>query len=315
MLYTRLEKYEAQTGFSIFFPPRKNQGLPYSLFRWRVAVTKRNIDPNTSLSAVEDYILHMRNRNGLPTAIGCLLWFCLGLAMIASFSAEAAPPDVPAIIQRNYDVARSNYLAHPGDDTAAWQLGHACFDRAEYSRDSAERAALANEGMAACAKVMARNPNLAAGHYYMAMNMAQLARTKLLGALPLVNQMEAEWKKARNLDERIDYAGPDRYLGLLYRDAPGWPVSVGDTSKGKKLLRRAAEISPNFPENYLNLIESYLQWDETSAAVRTLAKLREILPAAHTEFAGEYWQESWKDWDHRLQKIESKLSVDPPAKK
>jgi tetratricopeptide (TPR) repeat protein len=254
----------------------------------------------------------MRNRKGLHIPVGGLLWFCLALAMMASLCAEAAPPVVPAVIQRNYDIARQNYLANPGNDAAAWQFGRACFDRAEYSRDSTERASLANQGMAACAKVISHQPGLAAGHYYMAMNMAQLARTKLLGALPLVNQMEAQWKTARALDERIDFAGPDRFLGQLYRDAPGWPVSIGDTPKAKKHLLRAVELSPNFPENNLNLIESCLEWNDTSAAGRALAKLQLILPAARKEFADEYWQESWKDWNQRLEKIEARLGVDPP---
>ena len=172
----------------------------------------------------------MRNRKGLQIPARHLLWFCIGIFTLAVLRADAAPPIVPAIIQRNYDDARRNCEANPGNDDAAWQLGRACFDRAEYSRDSGERAALADEGIAACRKVIARQPSLAAGHYYLAMNMAQLARTKLLGALPLLSHMEAGWKTALSLDERMDYAGPDRYLGLLYRDAPSWPVSLGDTA-------------------------------------------------------------------------------------
>jgi tetratricopeptide (TPR) repeat protein len=242
-----------------------------------------------------------------------LLWFCATLAGVSPLCADAAPPpgNVPAIIQRNYEAARRRYEANPDDDQAAWQLGRACFDRAEFPRDNAERASLANEGIAACEQVIARQTNLAAGHYYLAMNLAQLARTKLLGALPLVGRMENEWKIALTLDEKIDYAGPDRYVGLLYRDAPGWPVSVGDNGKARKHLRRAVELSPNFPENHLNLIESYLAWNESSAAARAADKLRLLLPEARKEFTGEYWDESWKDWNSRLEKIQARLNPRP----
>jgi len=233
------------------------------------------------------------------------------LAGMALFIAHSAPPDVPAIIQRNYDAALHRYESNPNDDEAAWQFGRACFDRAEFSRDNAERARLANEGMAACRKVIARQPRLAAGHYYLAMNLAQLARTKLLGALPLLGQMETEWKTALALDEKMDYAGPDRFVGLLYRDAPGWPVSLGDTGKARQHLVRAVELYPNFPENHLNLIESYFSWNEPSAASSALEKLRAILPAARKEFAGEYWEESWKDWNQRLEKIQARLAARP----
>jgi len=257
--------------------------------------------------------IKIKIENGLKRPACRLLWLCATLAGMGLFCADAAPPpgNVPAIIQRNYEAARRHYESNPDDDQAAWQFGRACFDRAEFPRDDAERASLANEGMAACRKAIAHQTNLAAGHYYLAMNLAQLARTKWLGALPLVGQMENEWKTALALDEKMDYAGPDRYLGLLYRDAPGWPVSLGDTSKARRHLERAVELSPNFPENHLNLIESYLTWNENSAAARAAEKLRLLWPAARKEFAEEYWEESWKDWSRRLVKIQARLNPRP----
>lgn len=53
---------------------------------------------------------------------------------------------------------------------------------------------------------VARDPKSAAGHYYLGMNLGQLARTKLLGALKLVDEMEREFKAAVALDERFDHA-------------------------------------------------------------------------------------------------------------
>ncbi|MGD0816285.1 MAG: hypothetical protein ABSA83_22050 [Verrucomicrobiota bacterium] len=241
-----------------------------------------------------------------------LWWLCAALAGLAPVCAGAAlPAHVPAIIQRNYDAARRQYESDPGDDQAAWQFGRACFDRAEFPRDDAERASLAQEGIAVCRKVVARRPNLAAGHYYLALNLAQLARTKWLAALPLVGEMAQQWTNAIALDEKMDHAGPDRYVGLLFRDAPRWPVSVGDAHKARRHLVRAVELSSNFPENHLNLIESYLGWNEYDDAARATEKLRALWPAARKEFAGEYWEESWKDWDQRLAGIEARLNLRP----
>jgi tetratricopeptide (TPR) repeat protein len=185
------------------------------------------------------------------------------------------------------------------------------------SRDSSERAHLANEGIAACEKVIKLQPQLAEGHYYLALNLAQLARTKLLGALPLLGRMQNEWLAAKDIDETLDYGGPDRYVGLLYRDAPSWPVSLGNSHKAKQHLRHALKLAPNFPENELNMIESCLSWHDTNAAFHAAEKLRLILPAAHKEFAGDYWDVSWKDWNARLEKIDAILKIvtaAPPAK-
>ncbi len=246
-------------------------------------------------------------------------WFCiwLTLAGIGPASADVPPHigDVPPVIQRNYAAACQRYQASPENDEAAWQLGRACFDRAEFARHRSERASLANQGMAVCTKLIARSPSLAAGHYYLAMNMAQLARTELLGALSLVRKMESQWLIARSLDDKFDYAGPDRFLGLLYRDAPGAPISLGNSAEARKHLLRAVAISPNFPENHLNLIETYLLWNKTSAAADALEKLRAQLPAAHKEFATEYWEPSWQDWNSRLKEIQLALTARQPKHK
>ena len=95
------------------------------------------------------------------------------------------------------------------------------------------------------------------------MNLGQLARTKGLGALKLVNQMEHEFTRARDLDEQLDWAGPDRNLGLLYRDAPAIG-SIGSRTKAREHLKRAVELAPQYPENRLNLIEAYLQLGRTA---------------------------------------------------
>ena len=50
-------------------------------------------------------------------------------------------------------------------------------------------------------------------------------------------------------------------------------------------------------------------WSEPKAVAPALEKFRQLLPAARKEFAGEYWEESWKDWNERLAKIEARLKA------
>src|SRR5439155_14472761 len=131
------------------------------------------------------------------------------------------------------------------------------------------------------------------------MNLGQLARTKGLGALKIVDQMEREFKAARELDEHLDYAGPDRNLGLLYRDAPS-VGSVGSRTKARKHLQRAAELAPEYPENGLNLIETCLRWSDRNGARRELKALEAAWPEARSKFSGPNWSVSWADWEQRL---------------
>ena len=143
------------------------------------------------------------------------------------------------------------------------------------------------------------------------MNLAQLARTELIGALGLLNEVESEWETAIKLDENFDYAGPDRNLGLLYRDAPGWPLSLGSRAKACQHLLRAVSLHPDYPENHLNLIEAYLKWNNLSQAVPAAKALQEILPEARKKLAGPAWESSWDDWNQRWKTIQAKLSQPP----
>src|SRR5580658_9370191 len=115
---------------------------------------------------------------------------------------------------------RTQKLYEDADNAAnAIPFARACFDFADFATNKVERASIARLGIAACRKAIDDDPKPAPAHYYLAMNLGQLARTEFLGALRIVREMEHEFKTASTLDPHYDYAGPERCLGLLYRDA------------------------------------------------------------------------------------------------
>jgi hypothetical protein len=195
--------------------------------------------------------------------------------------------------------AQNAFRADAKNPAGAWQFARAAFDFAEFSTNDTQRADLARQGIAACRALVAREPKVAAGHYYLAMNLGQLARTEFLGALRVVREMEREFLTAAALDARLDHAGPERNLGLLYHKAPGWPVSIGSQQKARPLMERSVLLAPDYPENYLNLVESCLLWGEPGAAKKQLRALDAIWPAARTNFAGAKWAHGWDDWSAR----------------
>lgn len=198
------------------------------------------------------------------------------------------------------------YEAEPTNNVAAWKFAHAAFARGEFATNDTERAAIAVQGISACRKVIQRDPKCAEAYYYLGLNLGQMARTKLLGALPLVSEMESSFKKARQLDENLDYAGPDRFVGQLYLQAPGWPASVGSQSKARKHLERAAELAPDYPENRLNLAEAAVKWRDKKLVLREVGALQVLWPAAKTNFAGADWDAFWADWQPRYDKLINK---------
>jgi hypothetical protein len=205
--------------------------------------------------------------------------------------------------------AQKQFAARPNDVTVAWQFGRASFDWAEFSTNDAQRAALAQTGIAACRQALTCEPKSAPAHYYLAMNFGQLADAEApsIAAYKLVKEIEREFKMATEMDEKFDFAGPPRCLGLLYRDAPGWPISIGSKRKAREFLDRAAALAPDYPENQLNLAESHLRWHQLAESEKALKKLDALWPAARTNLAGEGWAQSWDDWTTRRAAVKAEL--------
>jgi len=217
-----------------------------------------------------------------------------------------------ARLQEKYVDAQKRHLAQPAGTEAAWRFARACFDRAEFATNNVERATLAEQGITPCREQLARGVRIAPVHYYLAMNLGQLARTKTLGALKIVDEMEREFKMARALDEQLDYAGPDRCLGRLYLEAPRIG-SIGSRTKARQHLQKAVELSPEYPENRINIAEAFIMWTDHHLAKRELKVLDEIWPKARAELTGPDWEVSWLDWDARLLRLRENIEEQTKA--
>jgi tetratricopeptide (TPR) repeat protein len=242
-----------------------------------------------------------------------LIWCLQGAGALAQNDSTGARPtpggqrsNFVAFAKTNFDDARVRYNKRSHSVEDDWKFARACFDLADFATNNSERVAIAEQGIAACRQVLASVSNSAPAHYYLGMNLGQVAQTKGLGALRLVNEMEREFIAARALDEHFDNAGPDRCLGLLYLDAPTIG-SVGSRRKARVHLQRAAELAGDFPENRLNLCEAYTKWGDRADARRELKALLDLWPGAKSKLSGEAWTVSWADWENRLKGLRKKL--------
>ena len=240
---------------------------------------------------------------------GWFIMFLFLFGLVTTVVAQSANnPVFAARAAAEFQRAQIQLQSNTNDFAAAWHFARACYDFADFATNDTERATLAVRGIAASRQLLGRQPKSAPGHYYLGMNLGQLARTEILGALKIVKEMEREFKTANDLDEHFDYAGPARCLGLLYRDAPGWPTSIGSRRKAREWLERAAKLAPDYPENYLNLIESRLNWNERTGAESERKTLDALWPKAQTNFVGQAWEPSWADWTARKSAAEQALA-------
>lgn len=223
------------------------------------------------------------------------------MILLAAVAAQAQPAtNAMFALRAEQDFLRAQkaYAAHPNEATNACQLGRATYYWAELTTNNVQHAAVAQAGIAACQYLLARDPKSAPGHYYLAMDYGELAEAEApsMAAYKLIREIEREFKTAADLDEQVDYAGPLRGLGLLYRDAPGWPVSIGNRRKAREYLERAAAAAPDYPENQMNLVESHILWHQAAEAETAWRKLAALWPAARTNLAGTAWEAIWADW-------------------
>jgi hypothetical protein len=206
-----------------------------------------------------------------------------------------------------YRSAKTNWAAAPADQLKAWVFARATFDLAEFATSSDRRAELAREGIEAARAALVIDGDCAPAHYYLAMNLGQLARTQTLGALRLVREMEHHFEIVGRLDPKFDYSGADRNLGILYREAPGWPASIGNRAKAETHLVRAVKGSPEYPGNQLELLQARINWKEFETARELAPNIEQCLQAGRKLFVGESWEWSWDDWNRLWKQLQQQL--------
>jgi hypothetical protein len=243
------------------------------------------------------------------------VFMALLLAGVARVARGAEPVQTnsagTSLERRAYEEAKAAYIREPTNTVVAWKFARACFDLIDPGEKNPQRAKVAQEGIGAAEGALAQDSKSAPAHYYLAMNLGELARTKTFGALRLVSRMEREFLAAIEADEHFDHAGPERNLGTLYRDAPVIG-SVGSRSKARQHLKRAVELDPDFPDNRMALLEAYVKWGEWDEARAQLKALDELWPRAKEALAGEAWVSSWVDWEARKKVCSGKVASHPP---
>lgn len=239
-----------------------------------------------------------------------LAFLLFSAGCMTNLRADDAPN--PIFVQRAekaFTAAKTRLAAATNDPTALWQFSRAAFDLADLQTTDVRRKDIAEQGIAADRQLLAAHTNSMEGHYYLGMNLGELAETETLGALKLVREMETEFILVLHTNAAFDNAGPDRNLGLLYRDCPGWPASIGNRAKARQHLQQAVILTPGFPENLLNLIEAEIKWGEPTLAQRDLKTLDDLWPKSHQLYTGEAWELGWVDWNKRRGEAHKKLAV------
>lgn len=161
----------------------------------------------------------------------------------------------------------------PDNYEAQWSAAKSLAEIAESATKPEKRKAAAKDGIVYARRACDLKTEGVEGHYYYALNVGWLADADRSYGLDAVGEMEKALKRAIELDEKFDHAGPLRMLGILHLRTPGPPVSIGSPRKGLRFLQRAVEAFPEYAENYLYLAEALRDTGKTEEARAALEKV------------------------------------------
>ena len=180
--------------------------------------------------------------------------------------------------------------------TVQWTAAEAWEFIADNESRPADRIAAAKRGIRLARLARELQPGRVEGHYWYALNVGLLADADRAYGLKAVAEMELALRRAMELDEHYDYAGPVRVLGVLLLRTPAPPVSIGSPRKGLRLLQHAVDLYPDYPENMLYLAEAFRDNKRNAEARELLQKVihAPLWPDRQFESAG------WKTAAHGL---------------
>jgi hypothetical protein len=66
------------------------------------------------------------------------------------------------------------------------------------------------------------------------------------------------------------------------------------------------QLFPDYPDNRLSWLEALWEWGERKSVAEDLPALRQVVQSARKKLVGDEWTLSWRDWDSRFEKLQSK---------
>ena len=179
---------------------------------------------------------------------------------------------------------------------ARWRAAENHASVAERAGTPAARAEAARNGIVCARRARELKTEGVEGNYYYAINVGWLADADRSYGLNAVSEMETALKRAVQLDEKFDYGGPLRVLGILHLRTPAPPVSIGSPRKGLRLLERAAELFPAYPENQLYLGEALRENGRVDEARLAWRKVVNAPAWPGRESESGQWREKAQEW-------------------
>ncbi|MFA4972694.1 MAG: tetratricopeptide repeat protein [bacterium] len=174
----------------------------------------------------------------------------------------------------------------------------------ESSRKAAESAIRASErsekkdlamgGIDSSERCLMAAPENPGCYYWRAVNTGLYHSVHVSDYQKGVKRMVSDCEKVIGIDPDYENAGAYRMLGQLYTRLPQTAIHPGsvirDLDRAEDYLRKAVQISPDYPENHLALAETLLENGKAKEAMEELILSNELAPQWRKDISYEQWR-------------------------
>ena len=157
----------------------------------------------------------------------------------------------------------------PQNYEAAWKIARSLKFLGDKYPTGDERIEILKKGEELAKKAVEINPQGVDGHFWLGVCLGRIGEERgVLNSLFMVGPIKDEMEAVLKTEPQHD--GAHHVLGVLYRKAPGWPLSSGDINKAEEHALLAVKYGPNRTLNHLGLAEVYIARDKNKEAKEEL---------------------------------------------
>jgi hypothetical protein len=206
-----------------------------------------------------------------------------------------AEPRTPAKVSLSLETS-THSISKVNGYAALWRGTRACAWLARNLSDRSQREAFALKGISIGREAAKKASTNVESFYYLALSLGAFAELKGTPARDIVREMRDMMLMAKSLDEKFDYCGPHRFLGLLMVKSDAYPLyAVGNAATGLKHLETATKLCPDYGENHLVYAQALVEEGEDELARAEAEKVLQSMKPEDLTAEHDRWLEEAND--------------------
>lgn len=184
----------------------------------------------------------------------------------AAYASRTADDKSQVSIRKAIRIFKEVLKIDPNNYDALWQIARSILWLGDHVSED-KKIEIFTSGMKFAKKAISINHNGIEAHYWHGSNMGKYGAARgIFKSLQYIDPIIKEMQTVLKLDPQHHKA--TTVLGIIYRKAPPWPVSVGDIQKSVEYLRRSISQNPKSLYAHLEMGITYNKLKKWTEAKR-----------------------------------------------